>query len=48
MPLARFGLAHAGVDVADIYRYLGIIEELVQKDCTGAQWSLASLSKMTR
>ena len=48
LPLARFGLDHAGVDRGDIDRYLGIIEERVQKDCTGAQWSLASLSKMTR
>lgn len=47
LPLARFGLSHAGVDGGDIDRYLGIIEERVNLDRTGAQWSLASLVKMT-
>lgn len=44
LPLARQGLASAGVDSADIDTYLGVIDERVQSGQTGAQWMLKSLS----
>ncbi len=48
LPLARYGLQHAGVLQEDIDRYLGIHEERVKRDLTGAQWCFASLAQMTR
>jgi CBS domain-containing protein/gamma-glutamylcysteine synthetase len=46
LPLARNGLSEAGVDVADIDRYLGVIEKRVASCATGAQWLLRSLAGM--
>jgi CBS domain-containing protein len=42
--LARQGLESAGVDTADIDRYLGVIEERVKSGQTGAQWALKSMA----
>lgn len=46
LPMARRGLEAEKVAKADIDRYLGVIEERVKRDRTGAQWSLDSLSSM--
>jgi predicted transcriptional regulator len=46
LPLARQGLASHGLDAADIDLYLGVIEQRVRKDRTGAQWALDSLAAM--
>lgn len=46
LPAARAGLRAAGVDGADVDRYLGVIEERVRAGQTGAQWALSSLSAM--
>jgi CBS domain-containing protein len=46
LPLARSGLKHAGINERDTDEYLGIIEERVRRDQTGALWALRSLSVM--
>ena len=46
LPLARAGLKQSGIDAGDSDRYLGIIEERVRRDRTGAQWTLRSLAAM--
>ncbi len=46
LPLARTGLADAGVEQADIDQYLGIIEERVQTGTTGSRWMLRALRSM--
>ncbi len=46
LPLAREGLADAGIDQADIDRYLGVVEKRVQRRRTGARWQLESLENM--
>jgi len=46
IPLARKGLAAAGIDAGDSDRSLGIIEERVSSGRTGAQWMLDSLAGM--
>ena len=46
LPMARAGLAHAGIDAADIERYLGTLEARVRVGQTGAEWALASLAGM--
>jgi CBS domain-containing protein len=46
LPTAREGLRHAGIDSADIDRYLGVIEERVRHHRTGARWILDSLATM--
>lgn len=46
IPDARQGLATAGIDQADIDRYLGIIERRVEAGVTGADWLLGSLGSM--
>jgi len=46
IPMAREGLRESKVDSGDIDRYLGIIEDRVKREKTGAQWMLASFSKM--
>lgn len=40
LPLAREGLAHAGIDRGDIDRYLGVVEGRVAAKRTGARWAL--------
>ena len=46
LPLARSGLADAGVSSADIDRYLGVIHERVETGTTGARWMVRSLLGM--
>ncbi len=46
LPLARQGLASRNLDGADIDRYLGVLEERVKAQRTGARWALESLARM--
>lgn len=46
LPLARTGLTEANIDPADIDRTLGVIEERVRQEKTGARWMLDSVAKM--
>jgi CBS domain-containing protein len=46
LPLAREGLQQAGIDAADIDRYLGVVHDRVTERRTGARWALESLEKM--
>ena len=46
LPMAREGLKRAGVDEEDRSRYLDVIQERVERDQTGALWSLRSLAAM--
>jgi len=46
IPLAREGLKSVAIDDADIDRYLGVIEERVERRATGAAWLLTSLASM--
>jgi CBS domain-containing protein/gamma-glutamylcysteine synthetase len=46
IPLARAGLAGAGVDPEDIDRYLGIVHERVESGNTGSQWMMRSFTAM--
>jgi len=46
IPLARSGLAGAGVDPEDIDRYLGIVHERVESGNTGSQWMMRSFTAM--
>jgi CBS domain-containing protein/gamma-glutamyl:cysteine ligase YbdK (ATP-grasp superfamily) len=46
LPIAREGLQRAGIESQDIDRYLGVIEERVASERTGAQWLLESLAAM--
>ncbi|MBI1760921.1 MAG: CBS domain-containing protein [Acidobacteria bacterium] len=46
LPLARAGLKHAGLESADIDRYLGVLEERVRFDQNGSLWMLRSLAAM--
>jgi CBS domain-containing protein len=46
IPLAHAGLQQAGVDAADGDRYLDVIAERVEREQTGALWSLSSLAAM--
>ncbi|MEP7273813.1 MAG: glutamate-cysteine ligase family protein [Acidobacteriota bacterium] len=46
LPAARQGLLQAGVDAPDIERYLGVIEDRLEREQTGALWSLRSLEGM--
>ena len=48
LPIAREGLKHAGVDQEDNTRYLDVIEERVERNQTGALWSLQSLAAMDK
>jgi CBS domain-containing protein/gamma-glutamylcysteine synthetase len=48
LPIAREGLAHRGVDDADIDRYMGIIEERSKAHMTGARWQLRSFTKLIK
>ncbi|MBZ0113306.1 MAG: CBS domain-containing protein, partial [Thermoanaerobaculia bacterium] len=45
-PLAREGLALGGIDSADIDTYIGVLEERVRTERTGAQWILDSYSRL--
>jgi CBS domain-containing protein len=46
LPIARSGLAKAGVSPADIDRYMGIIHERVESGTTGSRWTVRSLQGM--
>lgn len=46
LPLAREGLAGAGVASGDIDKYLGIIEERAQRRQTGARWITKSVTAL--
>ena len=46
LPRALHGLRSVGIDVADIDRYLGIIEERISREKTGSQWVLDSWATM--
>jgi CBS domain-containing protein len=46
LPLAREGLAEAGIDQEDIDRYIGTVEKRVERRRTGARWQLESLDQM--
>jgi CBS domain-containing protein len=46
LPLAHEGLINAGIDQADINRYLGILQKRVESEMTGAQWMLDSMDAM--
>jgi CBS domain-containing protein len=46
LPLAQQGLRQAKVDVSDIGKYLGIIDERVKTKQTGSRWILKSLAAM--
>jgi CBS domain-containing protein len=46
LPLARRGLARAGVAEDEIERYLGVIDARVASGRTGAQWILDSLQSL--
>jgi len=48
VPLARQGLRHSRIDEADIDHYIGVIEERVRRQQTGAQWMFKSLVAMGR
>lgn len=46
LPLAEKGLKSAKIKTADIKKYLGVIEERVKNECSGAQWMLDSYAAM--
>ena len=46
LPLARSGLARAGIDAADADHYLGIVARRVETLRTGARWMLQSMAGM--
>ena len=46
LPLARKGLLEAQIDDSDIDRMLGIIDERVRQNRTGASWMLESAAQM--
>ncbi len=46
LPLAEEGLQSAGINEADIEKYLGVIEKRVEAKRTGAGWILESLAEM--
>jgi len=48
LPLARRGLLTVGIDANHIDRYLGVLEERVSQNKTGADWMLKSLSNMNK
>ncbi|MBO6575607.1 MAG: CBS domain-containing protein [Rhodothermales bacterium] len=48
IPIAREGLKDAGIDAADISRYLDIVDARVRTRMNGAQWQLESLAAMKR
>lgn len=48
LPRARKGLQAVGICQGDIEKYLGVLEERVAREKTGASWMLESLSKMDK
>jgi len=48
LPLAREGLEQVGIDGDDIDRYLGVVEQRVERRRTGARWMLESIESMDK
>ncbi|MEO0789591.1 MAG: glutamate-cysteine ligase family protein [Bacteroidota bacterium] len=48
LPIARHGLELQKIDTADIDRYLGVIEERVNRQCSGARWMLRSYTNLRK
>ena len=48
LPRAKRGLQTVGVDANDIEKYLGVLEERVSQEKTGAGWMLDSLANMDK
>ncbi len=48
IPMARHGLQKSGIESKDIDRYIGVIEERVDKKTTGASWILSSFNNMIK
>jgi CBS domain-containing protein/gamma-glutamyl:cysteine ligase YbdK (ATP-grasp superfamily) len=46
LPIARDGLIQEGIDLNDIDRYLGVIEERTKSMQTGAKWAIKSITEM--
>lgn len=46
IPAASEGLRQAGIDQDDITRYMDVVRERIERDQTGAHWSLRSLEHM--
>ncbi len=46
LPIAREGLLHENIDMNDINRYLGVIEERTKSKQTGAKWAIKSITEM--
>jgi CBS domain-containing protein len=46
LPLARAGLSDAGVDPADVEKYLGLIEARAESGVTGSVWMMRSFGAM--
>jgi len=46
LPKARSGLEIAGIDSADIARYLGCVQRRVETGMTGSKWALDSFSNL--
>jgi len=48
LPIARKGLTKQNIDVADIDKYLGIIEERAKSHMTGARWMLRNFTRLSK
>jgi CBS domain-containing protein/gamma-glutamylcysteine synthetase len=48
LPIARKGLESRNIDPADIDKYLGIIEQRVDKHANGARWILRTFTKFKK
>ncbi|MGY6554616.1 MAG: CBS domain-containing protein [Wenzhouxiangella sp.] len=46
LPMAEQGLTEAGIDSADIERYLGVLRKRVELRRTGARWQLESMERL--
>ena len=46
LPLARSGLEDLGIDSEDVGRYLGVVEERIERLRTGSHWMIESLTHM--
>ncbi len=48
LPMAREGLEDGDIDAGDIDRYLGVIEERVEKKQNGSMWLLKSFNELSQ
>lgn len=48
LPMARQGLMNEGVVLADIDKYLSVIEQRVEKEMTGADWTIANFRRLSK